>query len=84
MTTRKRDGSPPPGSKVLDLIGIGIGPFNLGLAALLKPVVEMKFQFFDLNDAFVWHEGLLLEDRHLQVPFMADLEKTVDPTSTAA
>ena len=81
MNTRNIDASPALGNDILDLIGIGIGPFNLGLAALLKPVDAMKSRFFDIKDAFVWHEGLLLEDCHLQVPFMADLVTMVDPTS---
>ncbi len=81
MTTRNIDTAPPCDSDILDLIGVGIGPFNLGLAALLKPVLEIKARFFDLKETFVWHEGLLLEDCHLQVPFMADLVTMVDPTS---
>ncbi len=31
---------------ILDLIGIGIGPFNLGLAALLHPIDAVKARFF--------------------------------------
>ncbi|AVS93478.1 siderophore biosynthesis protein [Paracidovorax avenae] len=66
---------------ILDLIGIGIGPFNLGLAALLHPIDAVKARFFDTRDTFVWHEGLLLDNCYLQVPFMADLVTMVDPTS---
>ncbi|MFM6907013.1 MAG: lysine N(6)-hydroxylase/L-ornithine N(5)-oxygenase family protein [Acinetobacter tjernbergiae] len=68
-------------NEILDVIGIGIGPFNLGLAALLQPIPEIKYKFFDNKDAFVWHEGMLLEDTYLQVPFMADLTTMVDPTN---
>lgn len=67
--------------QILDLIGIGIGPFNLGLASLLAPIDTVKAKFFDAKDEFVWHEGLLLEDCHLQVPFLADLVTMTDPTS---
>lgn len=66
---------------ILDLIGIGIGPFNLGLASLLAPIDAVEVKFFDAKDEFVWHEGLLLEDCHLQVPFLADLVTMTDPTS---
>lgn len=67
--------------QILDLVGIGIGPFNLGLASLLAPIDEMQVAFFDARDGFVWHEGLLIEDCHLQVPFIADLVTMSDPTS---
>ena len=67
--------------QILDLIGIGVGPFNLGLASLLVPIDTVKAKFFDAKDEFVWHEGLLLEDCHLQVPFLADLVTMTDPTS---
>lgn len=68
-------------SHIIDLIGIGLGPFNLGLAALLAPVDEIEAVFFEARDAFVWHEGLLIEDCHLQVPFLADLVTMSDPMS---
>lgn len=69
------------GSNVLDLIGVGIGPFNLGLACLLQPIEEVTAKFFDAKEIFLWHEGLLLEECHLQVPFLADLVTMSDPTS---
>ena len=67
--------------KIYDLIGIGIGPFNLGLAALVKPVDELETVFFDQSDEFNWHPGLMLDEVTLQVPFMADLVTMADPTS---
>ncbi|MCE3602165.1 lysine N(6)-hydroxylase/L-ornithine N(5)-oxygenase family protein [Massilia sp. P8910] len=66
---------------IYDLIGVGVGPFNLGLASLLEPVDTLKVKFFEAKERFNWHEGLLLEDCHLQVPFMADLVTMADPTS---
>jgi lysine N6-hydroxylase len=81
MNHRHMDTCPAQTSEILDLIGIGIGPFNLGLASLLQPVDTVKARFFDSKASFVWHDGLLLEDCHLQVPFMADLVTMVDPTS---
>jgi lysine/ornithine N-monooxygenase len=65
----------------LDLLGIGIGPFNLGLAALLAPVPTLRAVFLDKAPEFRWHPGMLLPDTHLQVPFLADLVTMVDPTS---
>src|ERR671911_297580 len=67
--------------EVFDLIGIGIGPFNLGLAALLSSIDTHKSVFFDTKHEFSWHEGLLLEDCYLQVPFLADLVTMSDPTN---
>ncbi|RAS75692.1 lysine N(6)-hydroxylase/L-ornithine N(5)-oxygenase family protein [Priestia endophytica] len=66
--------------QILDVIGIGIGPFNLGLAALLEKT-ECKSLFFDKKLKFEWHPGMLLEGTTLQVPFMADAVTMVDPTS---
>lgn len=64
-----------------DLIGIGIGPFNLGLAALCEPVQELSTLFLEQSDSFDWHPGLMLDEATLQVPFMADLVTMADPTS---
>ncbi|KAA9030677.1 SidA/IucD/PvdA family monooxygenase [Niallia endozanthoxylica] len=66
--------------QILDVIGVGIGPFNLGLAALLHKT-ECRSLFFDKNIRFDWHPGMLLEGTTLQVPFMADVVTMVDPTS---
>src|SRR5690349_10308879 len=63
------------------LIGIGIGPFNLGLAALIEPVTGTSALFFDQSESFDWHPGLMLPNATLQVPFMADLVTLADPTN---
>lgn len=67
--------------KIYDIIGVGIGPFNLGMAALAAPIEELSVLFFDQAPAFNWHPGMLLSDATLQVPFMADLVTMADPTS---
>lgn len=68
--------------QVYSIIGIGIGPFNLGLAALLEPVTELSALFFDDHDEFDWHPGLMLGNTTLQDPFMGtDLVTMADPTS---
>lgn len=65
-----------------DLVGIGIGPFNLSLAALADGVHGgLAATFFDQRPAFHWHPGLLLDGTTLQVPFLADLVTLVDPAS---
>lgn len=65
---------------VKDLIGIGIGPFNLGLAALLSSHSKVSASFFERKKKFEWHSGLLLPGTTLQVPFFADLVSMADPT----
>ncbi|MET7464937.1 SidA/IucD/PvdA family monooxygenase [Nonomuraea sp. NPDC005501] len=64
-----------------DLAGVGIGPFNLSLAALCDGVPGMRTLFLDAKPAFSWHPGLLVEGTVLQVPFLADLVTMADPTS---
>ena len=68
-------------SKIYDFIGVGIGPFNLGLACLTEPLTELDGIFLDQNSGFDWHTGMMLESAHLQTPFMADLVTLADPTS---
>ncbi|MDG9710032.1 lysine N(6)-hydroxylase/L-ornithine N(5)-oxygenase family protein [Streptomyces sp. DH10] len=64
-----------------DLVGIGIGPFNLSLAALAHPLGELDTAFYEQRPAFGWHSGLLIEGATVQVPFLADLVSLADPTS---
>lgn len=65
----------------LDLAGVGIGPFNLSLAALADPVPGLRVAMFERRKDFRWHPGLLIEGATIQVPFLADLVTLVDPTS---
>ena len=65
----------------LDLAGVGIGPFNLSLAALAEPLDGFEAAFFERGPEFRWHPGLMIEGAALQVPFLADLVSLVDPTS---
>ncbi|WP_043263742.1 lysine N(6)-hydroxylase/L-ornithine N(5)-oxygenase family protein [Streptomyces sp. CT34] len=64
-----------------DFVGIGLGPFNLGLACLTEPIDDLSGLFLDNKPAFDWHPGMMLDSSHLQVPFMADLVTLADPTS---
>lgn len=64
-----------------DLVGVGLGPFGLSLAALADDLPDLDAVFFDQRESFAWHPGLLLEGATLQVPFLADLVTLVDPTS---
>ncbi|TAN02240.1 MAG: alcaligin biosynthesis protein [Chitinophagaceae bacterium] len=62
-----------------DLLGIGIGPFNLGLAALTENISGLKCLFLDENNSFSWHAGMLMPWARMQVPFHADLVTLADP-----
>lgn len=64
-----------------DFIAIGVGPFNLGLAALTAPIEDLNGVFLDSKPEFEWHPGMLLETAELQTPFMSDLVTLADPTS---
>ncbi|MFG3527814.1 lysine N(6)-hydroxylase/L-ornithine N(5)-oxygenase family protein [Streptomyces sp. NPDC047917] len=67
-----------------DLVGIGIGPFNLSLAALAHGVPTdrpLSAAFYEQRPAFHWHPGLLIDGASLQVPFLADLVTLADPAS---
>jgi lysine N6-hydroxylase len=64
-----------------DLIGIGVGPANLSLAALSDPLTEMRSRFLDAKPEFRWHPGLMLPDSQLTVTYFRDLVTLVDPRS---
>jgi lysine N6-hydroxylase len=64
-----------------DLVGVGLGPFNLSLAALSDGVPGLRSLFLEAKPQFSWHPGLLLDGARMQVPFLADLVSLVDPTS---
>ncbi|WP_018629603.1 lysine N(6)-hydroxylase/L-ornithine N(5)-oxygenase family protein [Niabella aurantiaca] len=68
-------------TKVFDLIGIGIGPFNLGLAALCDDISQLKCIFIDSKPSFDWHPGMMIPGTRMQVPFYADLVTPVNPRS---
>ncbi|MEU9474957.1 SidA/IucD/PvdA family monooxygenase [Streptomyces sp. NPDC048191] len=64
-----------------DLVGVGIGPCNLSLAALAQPLAELDAVFYEQRPGFDWHPGLLIEGATIQVPFLADLVTLADPTN---
>ncbi|MBI0226016.1 lysine N(6)-hydroxylase/L-ornithine N(5)-oxygenase family protein [Yersinia pestis subsp. pestis] len=63
-----------------DFIGIGIGPFNLGLACLTQPLNDVCCLFIDQKAGFDWPPGMMLESATLQTPFMSDLVTLASPT----
>ncbi|MFE6283289.1 lysine N(6)-hydroxylase/L-ornithine N(5)-oxygenase family protein [Streptomyces sp. NPDC057877] len=67
--------------RTYDFVGIGLGPFNLGLACLTEPIDELDGVFLESKPDFEWHAGMFLDGAHLQTPFMSDLVTLADPTS---
>lgn len=66
---------------MLDLAGIGIGPFNLSLAALLDEVDGVEARFFERQPRMDWHPGMMLPDVELQSSYLKDLVTAASPTS---
>lgn len=66
---------------ICDLIGVGVGPSNLSLAALADPVPDLRAEFFEARPAFRWHPGLLDGNALIQTSYLKDLVTLVDPTS---
>lgn len=64
-----------------DVAGVGVGPFNLSLAALLRPLHEVTCRFYDRAPAFEWHPGMMLAGSCMQTSFLKDLVTPADPTS---
>lgn len=83
-TNTHRPTQAPADGEVLDIVGVGVGPFGLGLAALSHPLIEsgeLTAAFYDSAEEFRWHPGVLFPDATIQVPFLADLVTLADPTS---
>ncbi|MEU0406886.1 lysine N(6)-hydroxylase/L-ornithine N(5)-oxygenase family protein [Streptomyces griseorubiginosus] len=68
-------------NRTYDFVGIGLGPFNLGLACLTEPIAELDGILLESKPDFEWHAGMFLDGAHLQTPFMSDLVTLADPTS---
>lgn len=64
-----------------DVVGVGVGPFNLSLAALLCPLGDVKSRFFERAASFEWHPGMMLAGSCMQTSFLKDLVTPADPTS---
>lgn len=70
-----------------DLIGIGFGPSNLGLAIAVEehnrsrhgPAINAHF--LEKQAGFGWHRGMLIDDATMQVSFLKDLVTLRNPGS---
>jgi lysine N6-hydroxylase len=68
------------------LIGIGIGPANLSLAAMLEgsglvAAASERLLFLERKREFTWHEGQLFPGARMQNSFARDLVTLADPTN---
>jgi lysine N6-hydroxylase len=68
-------------SDEFDLVGVGVGPFNLSIAALADELPELRCRFFERRERFAWHPGLLFRGSRMQTSFLKDLVTAVNPTS---
>ncbi|WP_020407106.1 lysine N(6)-hydroxylase/L-ornithine N(5)-oxygenase family protein [Hahella ganghwensis] len=69
----------------LDLAGLGAGPFNLSIAALIDGLNSrgeaIRSSFFERKPSFSWHPGMLLPDARVQTSYLKDLVTGVAPTN---
>jgi lysine N6-hydroxylase len=63
-----------------DVVAIGCGPFNLGLAALASTVEGLDLVAFEARPELRWHPGMMFADAELQLTFLADLVTLIAPT----
>lgn len=83
-STRTADSGTPP---TYDLVGIGCGPANLALAALLEEEREAgrdgvpSALFLERRPHHAWHPGMLLEDSLIQISVLKDLVTVRNPRS---
>jgi lysine N6-hydroxylase len=62
-------------------VGIGVGPANLSLAALMHRHPESTNLFVDKKERFGWHDGQQISRTTIQVSMLKDLVSLAQPTS---
>ncbi|WP_100444078.1 lysine N(6)-hydroxylase/L-ornithine N(5)-oxygenase family protein [Glycomyces xiaoerkulensis] len=77
---RRPHRAPPPGGHY-SVVGIGAGPANLSVAALLYEDGGLPNLFVDRKERFSWHDDQLISGATLQVSVFKDLVSMTDPTS---
>ena len=88
--TMMTDATPGDETQIFDVVGVGFGPSNLGLAIALEelnaqataPDHRVTARFLERQEKFGWHRGMLLEDTTMQVSFLKDLVTLRNPTSS--
>ncbi len=64
-----------------DIVGVGVGPFNLSLATLLEKDNQVKSLFIEKKGSFSWHSEIMFKDSTMQTSFLKDLVTPLDPTN---
>jgi len=70
--------------KTYDLVGIGFGPSNLALAALLEEKrfnTKLRAVFFEKKKTFSWHPEMLMGNANMQISFLKDIATLRNPSS---
>jgi lysine N6-hydroxylase len=62
-------------------VGIGVGPANLSLAALMHGHSEITNLFVDKKESFGWHDGQQMANTTIQVSMLKDLVSLSEPTN---
>ncbi|NLG54420.1 MAG: lysine N(6)-hydroxylase/L-ornithine N(5)-oxygenase family protein [Rhodococcus sp.] len=84
------ESSRTPGSSrdIRDVVGIGFGPANLALAIAIEesneaaaPDDQLSAVFFEAEEKFSWHPGMLLDGATMQIAFPKDLVTFRNPRS---
>lgn len=70
----------PPLHSDHDVVAVGCGPFNLGLAALASTVDGLDLAVLEARPELRWHPGLMFDEALLQLSFLADLVTLIAPT----
>ncbi|MBZ5763171.1 lysine N(6)-hydroxylase/L-ornithine N(5)-oxygenase family protein [Rhizobium sp. VS19-DR104.2] len=80
--------SSEPVSDEVDILGIGFGPTNLGLAIAIEERSRdtdgekaLTSRFVEAKPEFGWHDGMLLPNVTMQISFLKDLVSLRTPTS---
>jgi lysine N6-hydroxylase len=63
-----------------DLVGIGAGPANLSLAALMQSHTDRSIALYDAASSSRWHSSLLHSGVRMQTSWLKDLVSFVAPT----
>jgi L-ornithine N5-monooxygenase len=72
-----------PDDALYDVVGIGFGPGNLGLAVAARECPEpVAMRFLERQERFGWHRGMLIPDARMQVSFVKDLATVRNPTTS--
>jgi L-ornithine N5-oxygenase len=72
---------------IYDVLGVGFGPANMALAALLEEAgaegggPELSRLFLEAKPGHAWHPNMLLEDSLIQITVLKDLAMVRNPRS---